>query len=245
MLKPRDLTERFPDAVKLADDFYRLKDVVPAFTYHYYVWLAEKTSSGKDLLAVSETRYDDDFASHILRSLAREAIADELQIRELAPYGKYKFNALLTAPPDYHSYFKGRLDAERKQLFFCCPIYRYEFGGNETSEEFYALRRDIVPTLDWQREPAPKIVLRFDNPKTGGGTVKRRRIFAKRELLLQEIDKLSGVENGFIEIGNYRGNTAEIRSAKRDVYKLRLDGKEEAPLGKEQVRERVGQFLTG
>ena len=241
MLKPQDLAEHFPDAVQLAADLYRLKDEVPAFTDYYYVQLA---AGGRDLLVVSENRYDDDFASHILQSAASRPVADGLDIRELPRHGEYKFDALLTAPSDYHSYFKGRLDAQRGNLFFCCPIYRCEFSGHESSREFYLLRREIVPTLNWKREPAPKILLRFDNPKTGGGTIPRKRIPAKYPILLREIDELSGVPEGFIEIENYRGRVAQIRSDRQNLYTLAVDGRDQGALDNKELKKKAGEFLT-
>jgi hypothetical protein len=121
---------------------------------------------------------------------------------------------VLLAPKDYHGHFAGRLDAKRSRLVLCLPIHRCEFSGDESVGEFFTLCREIVLALNWQREVCPKIILRYDNPKTQGGTIYDRGVFAKYATVLRELDLLSGVPEGFIEIINYKKQVIEILSPK-------------------------------
>ena len=101
---------------------------------------------------------DDDFASFVFTQVPsedRSTALTRLGIRDMAK-NKYDFSALLLAPPDYHSEFKGRLDAKRDHLVLCIPIHRCEFSGDEPVDDFCALRMKIVPTMNWQREVVRK-----------------------------------------------------------------------------------------
>src|SRR5262249_23332806 len=199
----------------------RGRDATRKATYYNYLEFAE-SPQGNDLLIVSQDLMDDEFATFVFSQLPSEDRSTAVlrpKIRDVAT-NKYNFSALLLAPPDYHSEFKGRLDAKRDHLVLCIPIHRCEFSGDETVEEFYTLRRYIVPTLNWRREVCPKIILRFDNPKTQGGTIHDCGVFANYETVVREVDLLNGVPKGFIEIINYKKQVIEISSPKDGVFVL-------------------------
>jgi hypothetical protein len=106
------------------------------------------------------------------------------------------------------------------------------------------MRRELVPTLNWEREVTPKILLRFDNPKTRGGTG-NSEVHAKYGTLVREIDNLQGVSNGFIEIINYRGSVREVLAA-GDMFTLiyeRDDGRRET-LDRGALVDSLYRFLT-
>jgi hypothetical protein len=149
------------------------------------------------------------------------------------------------APREYHAELKGRLDAARANLVLCVPAFDNEFSGTETPQEFFILRREVVPTRLWQREIYPKIALRFDNPRTGGGTGDDY-VLAKFDLVAREIDNMAGVPNGFIEILNVREEVIEVVFAQGDNFHVipNRDDSQAATLPRSAVRDGVWRFLT-
>jgi len=244
MLKREDLDANFSGVTDIATGIVRCKDVLPKVTYFNYVRLGEGDDDSDDLV-ISEGNPDDEFATAVL-SCARSARAGGGLLLLDLPANKYGFEALLIAPSDYHSYFKGRLDDKRQKLMLCVPIYRCEFSGDESPEQFTTLRRDVVPILSWTRAPAPKIVLRFDNPKTRAGTGSRY-VFAKEPLLAREVDNLDGVPNGFIELQNYKGRTVEIISPRLGVFTYIVDRDDttRTDVDKRDLQKRLDDFLRG
>jgi len=247
VLQLQDLLSSFSSVVDLGGSVARGRDVLPKSTFHYHVRFADSSLEGNDLLVTSENILDDEFAMFIFSHVPPADRSEKLlglRIRDL-PKNKYGFSALVLAPKDYHSEFKGRLDKKRERLVLCLPIHRCEFSGDESIEDFYVLRREVVPTLNWEREICPKTVLRFDNPKTRGGT-RDSGVFAKYATVLHEVDNLSGVPKGFVEIGNYRKQVIEILSPREDEFLLIRDRKDEnrEAADKETLLQKVRAFLV-
>jgi hypothetical protein len=174
------------------------------------------------LLLVSENLVDDDFARHALGSIPELPAPDSLQVIPLA-INRRSFTHLLLVPPTYHQYFKGILDAKRTGLVQCLPIYRCEFSGTETVDEFTQMRRHAIDTINWSREITPKVVMRFENPRTSAGTGDHG-VISTWKVLLREIDNLSGVNGGFIECRNWMNRTMKIMSPNARSYALMREG---------------------
>jgi hypothetical protein len=244
MLNDDDVLNNFTDIVDLAGDVLKFKDVIPAFTYVYY--LTKDTNSVRNILVVVQNREDDIYAKKLLKA-GGETPYNPSGLYKCAfnPENDYLFTHILVVPPQYHSYFKGRLDAERTELFLVFPVYQYEFSGDESVELFYQLRREIVPTLDWNRAPSPKAMVRFDNPKTGGGTIGATAIPFRYTVLKEEIRNLDGVESGFVEVTSYRGDYFEVISNMSGVYSCRQQGQSSGrSLKYPEVIEELWLFLT-
>lgn len=123
---------------------------------------------------------------------------------------------MLSVPPQYHSELKGRLDALREGVLLWHPQLPLRvFRRREC--RFARLRRHIVATQRWDRAPSPKILLRFDNPQTGGGT-DDDGIFARLDTVEREIGNLAGARDGFIELINRDGAVAELLAAGAEDY---------------------------
>ena len=243
MLTREDLVANFSGVTDIATDIVRCKDVLPKVTFFNYV--RPGASEGEqDLLLISEGNPDDEFAQAVLSKVAKTPPGDGLQLQEIAQ-NKYGFEALLLAPSAFHAYFKGRLDDKRALLTLCIPIYRCEFSGTESVEEFTTLRRDVVPILSWTRAPAPKTVLRFDNPKTRGGTG-QRYVLVKVPLVLREVDNIEGVTNAFIELLNYKGQVLEILSPRPQAFVTIRDRNDagRVEMSKPEALKCIHDFLT-
>ena len=243
MLDRDDLERNFSDLTFLGNDTYRCKDVLPKITYFYYVKL-RAGDHRQDLLLVSENKQDDEFASFILACVPSELGGSGVSVHSLSE-NKYGFSTLVIAKSEFHAYFKGRLDAERESLVLCFPAHKCEFSGDETIEEFSILRKDIIPTLDWGRRVSPKILLRFDNPKTGSGTGDSD-VLVKPEVLMREIENISGVGSGFVEVSNYQGKVVEVLSPTEGEFTLIRDRDDSGRLTvtKDELLSHIWKFLT-
>jgi hypothetical protein len=242
VLTRADIEENFTDVVDLGEGIIRGCDEFPQRIEYNYVKLGDDASGGKDFLLVSKQNDDEDFAKRVFSCVVQPANDTDLAVCDLTE-NKYGLTHLLIAPKAYFSHFKGRLDNEREQLHLCVPIFRAEFSGRESVAEFFEMRRHLIDTLDWNRRFSPKIALRFDNPKTGGGT--NGQALVKDDTLLREIDKLDGVAEGFIEIANYVGEVLEILSADLGTFVLirnRDDSRREL-LSQAALLEQVWLFL--
>ena len=239
MLTIEALENNFYPVEALSDDIVRADDELPKTTFHNYFKLGDGTSP----FVVSENLVDDAFAALVLNQAGHKGV-EVLTKAELKanPRG---FTHVLYAPHQYHSELKGRLDAERPNTTLCIPIFNCEFSGLETPEEFYALRRSVVPTAQWDRRPAPKLSLRFDNPKTRGGTGDGY-VFARLEQALQEVDNLVGVGQGFVEVLNYREEVVELVFAGDDDFTwiANRDDATSRRIARDAVREARWTFLT-
>ncbi len=210
MLGLADIQYQFPDMERIGEGIIRCADVTARSSFHYYLALAEERFADVDLLLVSEDRIDDGFATAVLLSLRDVSDAPGLRLRPI-PANDYGFDTLVVAPPAFHAYFTGRLDAERDRLFLCVPAYASEFTGDEDADTFRLLANKVVPHRDWGRFAHPVTRLRFDNPVTGGGTGDGY-VFGTFDLVLRELANLDGVADGFIEIVNHRGSVLELLS---------------------------------
>jgi hypothetical protein len=246
-LTREDLLSSFPDLLDLGDEVLKCKTSVPAYTFHYYVRLSA-VAGGVDRLMVSQDREDDVFAREVLTRLEGVSLEKGLSFTTMPSTGS-AFTRVLLAPPRFHAYFNGILDRQRERLVLCVPVFASEFTGKETAGEFREMCYRYVPVRDWTRRECPKILLRFDNPKTGGGT-NGRHLLATYETVLDEIDELTGT--GFIELLNYKEQVLEIlREGEGDregsgafVLLRDRDDSRAQSLGRSALVEEVWRFLA-
>jgi hypothetical protein len=242
VLTRADIEDNFSDVVDLGEGIIKGCDEFPNKIIYNYVRLGDDASGGNDFLLVSEQNDDEDFAKRVFSCVVQPANNTDLIVCDLTE-NRYGLTHLLIAPKTYFSHFKGRLDEEREQLYLCVPIFRAEFSGRESINDFFEMRRHLIDTLDWNRSFSPRVLLRFDNPKTGGGT--NGDALVTYDTLLREIDKLNGAAEGFIEIKNYRGEVLEILSADMGTFILirnRDDSRREL-MSQAALLEQVWRFL--
>jgi hypothetical protein len=240
MLSAEQVHAHFFPVVDLGGGLLRGADEMPKATYYSYFLVGHEVTP----FLVSQDRVDDAFARLVL-TCAGPTLVTQLELSPL-PVNAYGLTHLLRAPHNYHRELRGRLDVERPQTTLCIPIHRAEFTGDENVEEFQILRRDVVATSDWAREPAPKISLRFDNTLTGGGTNGEGYVFAGQRMLLHEIENLAGDLRGFIEIVNFRKDVLELLSISTDAYSWisNRDDESATKVQRSEIASRIVQFLT-
>ena len=244
MIHYQDLLDNFIDVSDLGSGVYKFKVVTQKLTYFYYLKLSTFSLNDDDLLIVSENRDDSKFALMIFNIISSISTISKPTLFPL-PSNEYGFSNLFLVPTDYHSYFKGILDDKRNSLVLCLPIHRCEFSGNEPIQEFFLMRRETVSTLDWKRPISPKIILRFDNPKTGSGTG-NSDVLVKYNTLLNEINNLEGVIDGYIEIKNYKSSVIEILSPYFNNFILIRERNDQIreSLNKSDLLNQISIFLT-
>jgi hypothetical protein len=241
MIRAADLAAQFHPVDDLGQGLVRCGDELPKKTIHTYFLL--DAGPGHCPFAVSDSRTDDAFARQLLQTCGDRAVTELTRIG--LGHNAYGFTHLLCVPHTHHAELKGRLDAQRPRTTLCIPVFASEFSGKETAEQFATLRRDIVPSLQWDRSASPKISLRFDNPKTRGGTGEGY-VFARFDMVVREIDNLRGVTDGFVEIVNHAGNSVEIVFSSAAEY-CWIPDREDAQaqtLPRDALMDRLRPFLT-
>lgn len=228
MLNLQDLLNNFSNVVEI-DSAVARAELKTSKVHYFYVRFA-KDSAGHDLLLASQDKIDDEFAKQVFDCVGGAYKGGNL-LKIPAASNTYGFSSIVVAPPTYHSYFEGILDAKRKKLVLCIPSFECEFSGREKREQFSKMLWRTVPILGWSRNMVPKILLRFDNPKTGGGTGKGYTL-AEFKTLLAEVENIHTVESAFVEVLNFREAVLEVISDSDGVYTL-ISNRDDA------TRERV------
>lgn len=94
------------------------------------------------------------------------------------------------------------------------PAYQCEFRGDENLEEaVLRFKRMLRPTIG-SRPPVPYLRMRFENTRTGGGSMDPSRGFTTHDVLERELGLLEGAPGSFLEFENFRG----------DVWRVEWDG---------------------
>jgi hypothetical protein len=84
------------------------------------------------------------------------------------------------------------------------PAYRCEFSGLETQEEAAYTFDRVLDAANPRRPPSPWVRMRFENPKTGTGSIGPDLGIASADLLMQELRHLEHADKAFIELENFR-----------------------------------------
>jgi len=118
------------------------------------------------------------------------------------------FDAVALLGPTYHSQYEAEEPRLHSRTIVALPIARFELSGAETADELRQLRRDFVSTIDWSRAPSPKILV-APAKKTSQAV---KLLPARREALLQELDRLARMPGGRMTIENFRRERCVVTS---------------------------------
>lgn len=206
----------------------------------YVLYCCMRNAKGHDLAIASKNVDDPEFAASVVLNAPHRLSHDGPTIFEIPP-SAYGFTHAMAVPSTYHGLL-NRIE-KRTGLFLCLPIFRCEFTGEESAEDFKWSTHHIVDVNNWHRTRQPKISVYFDNPRTGGGTDKDGAIVSL-ETLIAEIDNLSGVSDGFIEITNYRSEVIEVLSPEEGNYVLIRNRQDEEVMDRARLVAAVETFTT-
>lgn len=213
MISARQIALAFGEVRVAPGGMYCFTEKTSRAKYSYFLLPDDETG----LLAVTVDSEDEVFAHSVLSSSRSCSRIIDIEKRPL-PNNIYGFDSILCLSGKYHGYFKGRAGLSDFQIRQIVPIYSCEFSGNECVSDL-SHARSIIPLLAWHRKAVPKILLRFDNPKTRGGTI-NGAVWVKPEVVEREIANLLGVSGGFAEVENYSGQILEIVPSLGDTFNL-------------------------
>ncbi|MGN8357276.1 hypothetical protein [Pseudomonas alloputida] len=235
MFSKDDLLQSFA-SVEEYSGCYFFQHNLPKVTYEYCL----NSTPDKDVLVISENMTNRDFAAKVTAQAPSTLTQVKPEIFAIQP-NEYGFTHALAVPNTYHGSLKGRLEGKRENLYLCIPIHRCEFSGGESEREFKEMIQRLIPVFRWDRSVCPKINVYFDNPGTEAGT-HEAGVLMKYPTLLAEVDNLSGVINGFIEVTNYKGDVVEILSPRAGEFTFIRNRKDEVVLSRPQLLEALEAF---
>ncbi|MFD5574046.1 hypothetical protein [Streptomyces cadmiisoli] len=142
--------------------------------------------------------------------LGRGSDARPLAVVPGFSYGTYQFDAVAAASPPVHGYHHGRNEDLNELVSAVFPAYQCEFRGDENLEvAVLRFKRMLRPTVI-TRPPVPYLRMRYENTKTGGGSVGPSRGFTTYDVLLRELGLLEDSPGSFVEFENLRGEVWNI-----------------------------------
>ncbi|OLB75052.1 MAG: hypothetical protein AUI14_22175 [Actinobacteria bacterium 13_2_20CM_2_71_6] len=125
-------------------------------------------------------------------------------------YEPYRFHAVASASPTVHGYHAGRKDGFNDIVIAVFPAYECEVSGTETVEEArHRFKRMLHPTV-MSRDPAPYLRMRYENTRTGAGSIGPSRGFTTPDVLLRELELLEDAPGSYVEFENFRGEVRKV-----------------------------------
>ncbi|GIG86247.1 hypothetical protein [Plantactinospora endophytica] len=102
------------------------------------------------------------------------------------------------------------------------PAWRCEFSGRESQIEAADRFGKFLESADIHRIPRPFLKMRFDNPKTGGGSIGDELGLARTDLLYSELRKLDRADGAWIDFQNFQNKLR--RAYWEDGLRLATEG---------------------
>ncbi|MFF3215719.1 hypothetical protein ACFYYB_34470 [Streptomyces sp. NPDC002886] len=125
-------------------------------------------------------------------------------------YGTYRFDAVAAAAPSVHGSHHGRNEALNEVVSAVFPAYQCEFRGDESQDEAVLRYKRMLRPTTISRPPAPYVRMRYENTRTGGGSVGPSRGFTTHDVLLREFRLLEGAPGSFVEFENFSGHVWHV-----------------------------------
>lgn len=146
---------------------------------------------------------------------------------------------------NFHDTFSVKFPDIQKQTIVVFPIYRCEFSGTESPEIFKLMRKEFVPTLDWDRPPFCKATVAFENKSTG--VKSSNRGLAKQEFIFKELHAFKGGAGSSMEIENFLGQRVTVTRGGDDEYRIERMTQPSTLLrvSTKLLESRIGAFLKG
>jgi len=169
------------------------------------------TGDGKHLLQTNQRgKHDADLARAVL-SFARDHEEELLGEGRFIGFAEgfsapgYAFDAVAAAVPEVHGHHKAQNPELTAVTYIVFPGYACEFSGRENLAEAEARYTTMLHPAEIGREPVPFLKMRFDNPRTGGGSTNPGRALTYPRILLQEIPQMENAPGSFVEFENRHG----------------------------------------
>ncbi|NVK79456.1 hypothetical protein [Streptomyces morookaense] len=114
-----------------------------------------------------------------------------------------EFDVIGRIRPEAHRLFLGDPDLN-SVTFGVFPGYSSEISGAESVDQAAERFSRMLKASDLNRKPSPYVLVRFNNPQTGTGTIGDLPVFFSPDYLLHELGLLEGVRNAYLDLWNHR-----------------------------------------
>ncbi|MFE9767853.1 hypothetical protein ACFYPC_25590 [Streptomyces sp. NPDC005808] len=174
------------------------------------------TRDGKRLLQTNQRGKHDENLARAVLSFARDHEDELLGEGRFIGFGEglsapgYAFNTGAAAVPEVHGHHKAQNPQLTAVTYIVFPAYACEFSGRESLAEAEARYAKMLHPAEIGREPVPFLKMRFDNPRTGGGSNNPGRALTSPRILLQEIHEMEGAPGSFVEFENRHGRVWRV-----------------------------------
>lgn len=169
------------------------------------------TGDGTRLLQMNTRGSYSEDLTHAVLTFARE------HERELLQEGRplvsaegfsapgHAFDTVAVAAPDVAQLHQVRNPELTPLTYALFPAYACEFSGRETLPEAAARYVRMLRAAEIGRAPVPFLKMRYDNPRTGGGSTNQGRVLTYPSVLLDELPQLENSPGAFVEYENRAG----------------------------------------
>lgn len=200
-----------------AEPFPRLEDSwtwspTPRFTF-----VASLSSDPGLAFQINFTdSFDEDLACAVIGFAREHALQEAGRRKPLTVTGGFDFEAagfdsVATASPAVHGYHRGRNEILNEHVVAVFPAYLCEISGAESvGEATHRFKRMLHPTVI-TRPPAPFLRMRYENTRTGAGSIGDSRGFTTWDVLLRELELLAGSPESWVECENVRADVSLVR----------------------------------
>lgn len=244
MISISDIRSRFPKAELLNDSMVRFEDVTAALKLCYYI--EHDHQNDRTLLVVTNGIHSDDLASSLIASskVVRER-GDKLKKLKLIKPIVGHLSHFLVVPASFHNYLRGRFADKRSDLLLLLAICDCEFSGAEDESLFREIRQRWNAAIDPTRKCKPRVLVRFENPKTQGGTIGGNFFPVDLSYLFMEIQNLEGVTDGVLEVQNFRDEVVRVISPFAGRFVLAINhGSSQQFLSFAETSRAVTEFIV-
>ena len=113
------------------------------------------------------------------------------------------FAAIALLSPAAHSLYQTFDPLLHHATFVVFPVYACELSGGETPELVRLIRHDFLPSLEWDRQPHPKLRASFHNSASGVGSVKKKPGLASLAATLSILRQMEGCPASWLRVQNW------------------------------------------
>jgi hypothetical protein len=113
------------------------------------------------------------------------------------------FAAIALLAPDAHSLYQTFDPLLHRATCVVFPVHSCELSGGETPELVRLIRHDFLPSLEWDRQPHPKLRASFHNSATGVGSVKKKPGLASLSDSLSILRQMEGYPASWLRVQNW------------------------------------------
>jgi hypothetical protein len=194
-------------------EWYAYQDATPSHRF----MTALKWFPTKELCCEFSIR--DDYPDDLLIKLTRftdtqvDSLSCEKQITKISNSQQgIHFTTVVYINHECHNSFKYQIPSLQPKTLVAFPSFDCEFSGDETPVQISCMRGDFVSTVDWNRKPVPKVLMRYANHRTKSKSTRKKLGLTRMEILINEIKNLKESPESFVELENFRHQKCLIMS---------------------------------